>query len=273
MARKNQVSKKRRARSASKQQAQPRRNDLILQKSRIKATAGLPPEPGGSEESLQVLAGRLIRVQEDERRTVARELHDGLNQALAMLRVELSIVLTRIPLSSKSVRMQLTKIRDRVEQLSDEVRQISHRLHPAVLEHLGLVSALRSYCSEFSEYQRVQALFAHEGPTEPVPYQLAVCLYRIVQEALQNAVKHARANTVWVNLNCRAREMKLSIADDGQGFDVAQARRKSGLGLVSMEERARIVGGSLSINSRVGSGTRIEVVIPDREVLNHGNLH
>lgn len=228
------------------------------------ATETSADQPAGTEEALQVLAGRLIRVQEDERRNVARELHDGLNQALAMLRVEIGIVLTRIPVSARSARRQLVNIRERVEQLSEDVRRISHRLHPAVLEHLGLISALRSYCSEFSEHEHLQASFIHDGRTDPIPYQVAVCLYRIVQEALRNAAKHANAKTVGVTLRCGRRELKLSIIDDGEGFDVLQARRKCGLGLVSMEERARIVGGTLSIDSQVGSGTRIEIIIPDR---------
>jgi signal transduction histidine kinase len=221
-------------------------------------------QPTGTEEARQILAGRLIRVQEDERRNVARELHDGLNQALAMLRVEIGIVLTRIPVSARSARRQLVNIRERVEQLSEDVRRISHRLHPAVLEHLGLIAALRSYCSEFSEHEQLQASFVHDGRTDPIPYQVAVCLYRIVQEALRNAAKHANAKTVRVSLRCGRRELKLSIVDDGHGFDVLQARRKCGLGLVSMGERARIAGGTLSIDSQVGSGTRIEIIIPDR---------
>ena len=127
------------------------------------ATENSADQPAGTEEALQILAGRLIRVQEDERRNVARELHDGLNQALAMLRVEIGIVLTRIPVSARSARRQLVNIRERVEQLSEDVRRISHRLHPAVLEHLGLIAALRSYCSEFSEHEHLQASFVHGG--------------------------------------------------------------------------------------------------------------
>jgi len=223
--------------------------------------AAFVAERSRTEETLHVLTGRLLHAQEDERRSVARELHDGLNQALAMLRVEVGIVLSRVPPSSRFVRRQLTKIRDRVQELSEEVRRISHRLHPAVLEHLGLISALRSYCSEFSEYQHIHALFVHEGPDDPIPFEVAVCLYRIVQEALRNVGKHAKASTVLVSLHCD-KELRLSIADDGQGFDALDVKKNSGLGLASMEERARIVGGTFSIDSQPGNGTRIEIIVP-----------
>jgi signal transduction histidine kinase len=235
---------------------------VMLGQSIESVIAAFVAERSRTEEVLHVLTGRLLHAQEDERRSVARELHDGLNQALAMLRVEVGIVLSRVPSSARFVRRQLSKIRDRVQELSEEVRRISHRLHPAVLEHLGLISALRSCCSEFSEYQHIHALFVHEGPDEPVPFEVAVCLYRIVQEALRNVAKHAKASTVLVSLHSSNKEMKLCISDDGQGFDVPEAKKVSGLGLVSMEERARIVGGNFSIDSQPGNGTRIEIIVP-----------
>lgn len=217
------------------------------------------------DETLQLLTRKLLRAQEDERRSVARELHDGLNQTLAMLGVEVSIALDQLPPSARSVRRQLQQVRVRVEQLSEEVRQISHRLHPALLEHLGLVAALRSYCSEFEEYRRIDVLFVCQGSTDQIPFQIAVCMYRIVQEALCNAAKHGSAREVVVTLAVDDNEIKLSIADDGSGFDVIQTGQCSGLGLISMEERARIVGGRFSIDSHIGSGTRIEVVVPAKE--------
>jgi signal transduction histidine kinase len=225
------------------------------------ALPSLVTERTGSDEALQLLTKRLLHAQEEERRIIARELHDGLNQTLAMLGVEVSIVLNQLPPSARSARRQLHKIRVRLEDLSDEVRQISHRLHPAVLEHLGLVSALRSYCSEFGDCQHVHVLFVREGSADQIPFHVAVCLYRIVQEALRNAAKHANANEVVVSLILSDGEMKLSIADDGDGFDVTRVRQR-GLGLISMEERARMAGGRLSIESQLGAGTRVEIVVP-----------
>jgi signal transduction histidine kinase len=206
----------------------------------------------------------LLQAQEDERRSVARELHDGLNQTLAMLGVEVSIALEQIPSSARSARRQLQQIRVRVEQLSEEVRQISHRLHPALLEHLGLVSALRSCCSEFEESRRIEVRFVCEASTSQIPFPIATCLYRIVQEALNNVAKHANASRIVVRLLLAEHNITLSVADDGHGFEI-QPGRTSGLGLISMEERAQIVGGRFSIDSEVGTGTRVEVVVPAKE--------
>ena len=236
---------------------------LIHSAERVPPKYGL--EPSRTEEALQLLTRRLLHAQEDERRSVARELHDGLNQTLAMLGVEVGIALNQLPASAKPVRQQLKRVLLRVEQLTEEVREISHRLHPALLEHLGLVSALRSYCSEFEEYRHLDVLFVCEGSADQIPFQIAVCLYRIVQEALCNAAKHASAREVVVSLYLSNGEIKVSIADDGRGFDVIQPRQNSGLGLISMEERARIVGGRFSIDSHMGAGTRIEVVVPAEE--------
>ncbi|HET9215564.1 MAG TPA: sensor histidine kinase [Terriglobia bacterium] len=221
-------------------------------------------EHSGTEEALQLLTRRLLQAQEDERRSVARELHDGLNQTLAMLGVEVSIALDQLPSSARSARRQLQQIRVRVEQLSEEVRQISHRLHPALLEHLGLVSALRSYCSEFEESRRIEVRFVCEGSTSRIPFSIATCLYRIVQEALNNVAKHANASHVVIRLHLGEHDITLSLADNGQGFRV-QPGRTPGLGLISMEERAQIVGGRFSIESSVGTGTKVEVVVPAKE--------
>jgi signal transduction histidine kinase len=212
------------------------------------------------------LTGRLLHAEEDERRRLARELHDGLCQTLAMVNVELGTVLSRIPAPARATRRQLRNIRDRVEQISEEVRRISHRLHPAVLDRLGLTSALRSYCSEFSNYHHIRVLFVDDGPDEPFPFEIAACLYRIAQEALQNVARYAKAKTVWVALNRRPGETILSVVDDGQGFDLLQVNKKSGLGLISMEERARLAGGTLSIESRPGAGTRIDAILPSGRV-------
>jgi signal transduction histidine kinase len=241
------------------------RKDLRLRHNSGRRSSEFDPEPSRTEEALQLLTRRLLHAQEDERRSVARELHDGLNQTLAMLGVEVGIALNQLPASSKSVRQQLQRILLRVEQVTEEVRQISHRLHPALLEHLGLVSALRSYCSEFEQHRNLDVLFVCEGSADQIPFQIAVCLYRIVQEALCNAAKHSGGREIVVSLFLSNGEIKLSISDDGCGFDVIQPGQHSGLGLISMEERARIVGGRFSIDSHMGAGTRVEVVVPGKE--------
>ena len=214
------------------------------------------------EKGLQILSRRLLHVQEEERRSIARELHDGLSQTLAKLGVEVGIALMRTPPSASLLRRLMQRIRIGVEELSNEVRQISHRLHPAVLEHFGLAAALRRYCAEFEEYRNINVTFSCEDSFERIPYQVALSLYRIVQEALCNAAKHAGAKEIIVTLNQTNGEIKLSIEDDGCGFDVIKPNQNSGLGLISIEERTRLVGGRLSIDSQIGLGTRIEVAVP-----------
>jgi len=214
------------------------------------------------EAGLKVLSRRLLHVQEEERRSIARELHDGLSQTLAKLGVEVGIALIRTPSSSTLMRRLLQRIRLGVEELSGEIRQISHRLHPAVLEHFGLPTALRRYCSEFEEYRNINVIFVCQDSFDRISYQIAVSLYRIVQEALCNVAKHANAQEVFVTLSRSASDIKLSIEDDGCGFDVIKPKQNSVLGLISIEERTRLIGGRLSIDSQIGSGTRIEVVVP-----------
>jgi signal transduction histidine kinase len=211
------------------------------------------------------LSQRLLHAQEDERRHIAQELHDGLNQSMAMLEVEVGMMLQNLPPAASSMRSDLTRLRGRVQGLSDEVRRISHRLHPAVLDHLGLVSALKSLCSEFRAGHNMDVLFASQGAVEKISFHIAVCLYRISQEALCNAAKHANATEVVLSVTSAEGKVRLSITDDGCGFDVLQRKQDAGLGLISMYERARAAGGHCSINSQCGLGTRIEVVIPTQE--------
>jgi signal transduction histidine kinase len=184
---------------------------------------------------------------------------------MAMLEVEVGMILQNLPPAASSMRSDLTRLRGRVHDLSDEVRRISHRLHPAVLDHLGLASALNSLCTEFRTCHNLDVLFACEGPFEKLAFQTAVCLYRVSQEALCNAAKHSNAGEVTLNVILAEGEVRLSITDDGCGFDVLQQKLNGGLGLTSMEERVRAAGGDFFINSQFGTGTRIEVVIPAQE--------
>lgn len=236
---------------------------------RVKTKRQLTPaiinEQSKSKEELSLLTQRLLTVQENERRRIARELHDGLNQSMAMLEVELGMILKHLPASANSVRPDLNRLRVRVQGLSDEVRQISHRLHPAVLDHSELVPALKTLCSEFRACRNMRVLFLCDGPIEKIPFHVAAGLYRIAQEAISNAIKHATATEVVVGLMLANGEIKLSITDDGRGFDVVNPKNNTGLGLVSMEERARIAGGRFSIDSQIDAGTRVEVAVPAPE--------
>lgn len=218
-----------------------------------------------AKEKLPFLAQRLVNVQENERRHIARELHDGLNQSMAMLEVEVGILLKQLPPAADAMRPQLNRLRLRVQRLSDDVRRISHKLHPAILDQLGLVSALNSLCAEVRACHNIDVLFVCEAPIEKLSFPVSVCLYRIAQEALCNAAKHANATEVVVSLALVDGEARLSISDDGRGFDVLQPKFNSGLGLVSMQERARVAGGRFAIDSRLGAGTRVHITVPAQE--------
>ena len=215
-----------------------------------------------AEEAAHYLSGRLIHAQEAERTRLARELHDDLSQSLALLSVELEMF-------GQSPRAEPGRISDRmqefsaqVKRLSSEVHRLSHELHPAKLEQLGLVAAMRGFCKEFSSAHQMAIEFADNSAPRAVPKDTALCLYRIVQEALHNVVKHSGGTEARVELVMEGSELCLAIIDDGVGFDPEEIRANGSLGLVSIGERARFVRGRLSIESHAGKGTRVEVRVP-----------
>jgi signal transduction histidine kinase len=224
--------------------------------------AGVGQERSRAGETLQDLTGKLLQAQEEERRRIARELHDGLNQQLAMLAVELGLLAQQVPSDLAAVQQQLLELRSRTEALSNDLRLMTHRLHPAILEHLGLVSALRSHCSEFSQQEGVQTWLEVESAVGSVPAEVAICLFRITQEALRNVAKHSGAREAWVKLSMNSQQICLSIRDQGSGFNTRQANGKAGLGLISIRERVQSLRGDLSVAAKPNGGTRIEVLIP-----------
>ena len=210
-----------------------------------------------SRRELQYLSGQLIQAQEDERRRVARELHDDLNQGLALLSVEIDLLGHGLNGSSDG-RKRVRELSARVKELSSVVHDLSHQLHPSKLEQLGLVAAVRGLCKELARHHALAVEFIHRDVPEMIPEATALCLYRIAQEALRNVIKHGRTDRARVELIGTAMGLRLQVRDDGAGFDPA-ARGKAGLGLVSMRERLFLVGGEITIESRPGSGTRIDV--------------
>src|SRR5262245_35321799 len=162
--------------------------------------AGVAVERTRADEALRVLTGRLIQAQEEERRRLARELHDGLNQGLAMLAVELGMLGQQLPENVAAIREELLRLRDRAEELSNDLRHMTHQLHPAALEHLGLVSALRSHCAEFGRNEGIRVSFRVGDEVDSLRPEVATCLYRITQEALCNVAKHSRAQEVCVEI-------------------------------------------------------------------------
>jgi len=235
----------------------------FLGKSLESIIAGVAVERTRADEALRTLTGRLIEAQEAERRRLARELHDGLNQQLAMLAMELGMLATKTPEDDAAmVRAQLFRLRDRAERLSNDLRHMTHQLHPAALEHLGLVSALRSHCAEFSRHEGMRVWFHVSAEVRSTSPEVAVCLYRIAQEAIRNAAKHSQAKEAWVEIRQLRDAIRLSIVDKGVGFDLRTLRVGRGLGLVSMRERVELISGSLTIKSALGEGTCVEVRVP-----------
>jgi two-component system, LuxR family, sensor kinase FixL len=211
-----------------------------------------------AEEAAHNLSGRLIYAQEVERMRIARDLHDDLSQSLALLSVELEVF-------GQSQPARLVKIQEfsaQVKRLSSEVHRLSHDLHPAKLEQLGLVAAVRGFCKEFAAAHEMAIEFADRSVPRAIPEDTALCLYRIAQEALHNVVKHSGGTAARVELTMECSELRLTIADDGVGFDPETMRANGSLGLISMSERARFVHGLLSVKSHTGKGTRVEVRVP-----------
>jgi PAS domain S-box-containing protein len=215
-----------------------------------------------SHKQIQYLAGKLIIAQEEERMRISRELHDDLNQNLAASAIAISKLKRELPESVDYLRDQLTDVQRRLIALSDGIRQLSHQLHPSILEHVGLVTALKSYCAEFGSHARIEVKLAIDDGIQGVPQNIALCLYRVTQESLHNIAKHSGVREAQVKLASTSDGISLSIADAGLGFDLDQAKRKGGLGLVSMEERIRLLRGSLQIKTQPHAGTLIKVQIP-----------
>ncbi|MEI6194935.1 MAG: PAS domain-containing protein [Verrucomicrobiota bacterium] len=214
-----------------------------------------------AEEAAQKLSGLLIHAQEAERTRLARELHDDLSQSLALLAVGLDMLGQQPPASSVvSERMQ--EFSAQVRNLSSGVHRLSHELHPAKLEQLGLVAAARGFAKELGAAHQIPVECEFHDVPRGLPDDIALCLYRIVQEGLQNVVKHSGATVAQVALRGDEKELRLEISDQGSGFDLAATTGNSSLGLVSMRERVRLVHGKISIHSSKGEGTRIEVRVP-----------
>jgi signal transduction histidine kinase len=225
------------------------------------AIARVALERSRAGKALQDLTGKLLEAQEEERRRIGRELHDGLNQQLAMFAVELGLLARQVPPKSPELAEAILNLRHRAEGLSNDLRMITHQLHPAALEHLGLISALRSLCGEFSRFEGIRVWFSVDKEIGQVPSEIAICLYRIAQEALRNVVKHSGSSVAWVRITENHDEIQLSIEDRGVGFKL-HSTPTAGLGLVSMQERVQIVQGKINIQSAPDEGTFIRVFVP-----------
>jgi PAS domain S-box-containing protein len=212
-----------------------------------------------NERDIRALTSRLMSAQEQERRRFARDIHDSLCQHLGLLIAEIGSVAADLP-TANAAKLPLRAAQERALRIADEARQIARQLHPAILEDLGLVKALQQLCDDFSQADGVRVAFRIRGALQPPSLEAASCAYRIAQEALNNVARHAQASHVTILL-AGHRDLNLSVRDDGVGFDPAAVRGAGGLGLVSMEERARMAGGTLSVTARPGRGTRVRLII------------
>lgn len=215
-----------------------------------------------AQEALRALNACLIEAQENERRRIGRELHDDVNQRLALLAVELDRFAQKLPESAGEALAKVQGISTRAKELSSDLQHLSYRLHPAKLAHLGLAAALKSFCKEFEQPNDIRIQFIESGVPASIPFDTSLCLYRIAQEALHNVVKHGGVDEARVELTGSPAELRLCVCDSGIGFDPASAKGCGGLGLASMRERLHLVGGALSVQSEPRHGTRIEAWVP-----------
>jgi signal transduction histidine kinase len=214
-----------------------------------------------NQHDLRELAGRLITAHEEERSHLARELHDDLTQRLAVLSIDAGKLEQELMNSPEPVREKLNNMKEQMVKLSRDIHNLARQLHPSILDDLGLVRAVESECTAFLEREGVDIVFSHQNISNIVEKDVALALYRIVQEGLRNISKHACANHVSVSLKGSDYDILLSIQDDGIGFDVAGAKVTPGIGLSSLRERVRLVKGELSIKSQPGDGTVIAVKV------------
>jgi PAS domain S-box-containing protein len=214
-------------------------------------------------EQNQDLAGRLIHAQEAERQRIARDLHDDMSQQLAGLAIMLSALKRAIakPAAQSDSEIMVTTLQDRTAAIADAIRNLSHELHPSVLDHGGLVAALKRHCDEIQRLHRIQVNVIAEDDFESLSPDVALCLFRVAQEALANILRHAFARIIHLQLTRIAIGVELRITDDGVGF-VPDEHVHRGLGLRSIDERVRLTRGSIQLESRPGQGTTLMVQIP-----------
>jgi PAS domain S-box-containing protein len=213
------------------------------------------------EKTLAGVSRRLIAAQEKERSWVARELHDDINQRIALLAIELER-LRQQSHSADHVRDQLDALCKLTSEIGADVQRISHHLHSPKLEYLGLVAASRSLCHDMAQQHGIAINFLHHDVPDSIPGEIALCLFRVLQEALSNAVKYSGARYLEAELRGSKDGLHLKIQDSGQGFDPQSAANSQGIGLASMRERISLVGGTISIKSAPGLGTLIRAHVP-----------
>lgn len=235
---------------------------LILAAIPFTILAAAAEERERNQEALSNVSRKLIDAHEEERCWIARELHDDINQRIAAVVIDLESLKEELPVSDARARQRVEAASREVADLGSDLHGLSHRLHSASLEYLGLEAAAAQFCEEVSDRHDVDVEFKCERVPKDLPSELALCVFRVLQEALQNAIKHSRVRKFEVSLKSVSNELELGVFDSGVGFDPEQISHGRGLGLTSMRERLRLVNGRLLIQSGSQAGTRIYAIAP-----------
>ena len=241
-----------RERTAALQRANEQLQDEIVERRR-------------AEEALEELAGRLINAQEQERSRIGRELHDHISQLLGVLMIKID-QLRAHPVTPAAMENALNDVRHCASDITDDVHRLSHRLHSSTLDYLGLVPALQKLVAEFTDHHDVPVEFAHTSLPTPVPADVALCLFRVTEESLNNVARHSHAKAARVDVRGAPDGIHLTVRDDGKGFDTTQLQSRAGLGFVSMQERLRLLRGTVRIDSAPSRGTSVNVWIPSEQI-------
>ncbi len=212
------------------------------------------------------LSGLLINAQEKERSRIASELHDDFSQRIALLSLGLENVADELPDSSVTVKRQLQKLFDSASELGADIHTVSHRLHSSTLESLGLVPGVSALCKEFTDRYGIEIDFCADNIPRRIHQDVALCLFRIIQEGLQNLKKHSGVAKAQVKLWTARDKILISVCDEGKGFDLKEITNNGGIGIRSMEERVRLLGGRFEIHSEPTRGTRIEACVPSNRL-------
>jgi PAS domain S-box-containing protein len=239
------------------------RRDLLIHVKRVSIQGGTVlyscrdvTERRRAEEALRGVSGRLINAYEQDRIRLARELHDDVAQRLSLLSLELDVLNEQLIDASADCRARARSLSVTAKELAIDLHRFAHQLHPARLEQLGLAEAIRGFCREIADAHRIAVDVEIQALPSPLEQEVALCVYRVTQEALHNVVKHSGVAAGSGN------ELSLQIVDRGVGFDTHVAHEQASLGLVSMRERVRLVKGQLQIDSKKGIGTQVVVRVP-----------
>ncbi|RZU39914.1 PAS domain S-box protein [Edaphobacter modestus] len=215
-----------------------------------------------AQEALETIGGRLIEAQEKERTRIARELHDDICQRLALLYMELTQAIQGADVVNDTANTQFAEIRRHCSEIAGDVQALSHELHSSKLEYLGIVAALASFCREFSKQHTIDIEFNHKEIPDNLASDISLCLFRVAQESLHNAVKYSGESCFSIDLRRIADQLQLEVRDAGVGFNLEQAKLNGGLGLVSMQERVHLMNGMFFVETKANHGTKIVVSVP-----------